>query len=399
MDQYPHSASPDQPTARDRQTMAFLRLFLFCLLAAVLVAWFISYLTTAPKGALTNPDAQPRSVTPRGDLAEDEKGTIELFENVADSVVYITTSQRQQVFGSPVVDEIRSGEGSGFVWDTDGHIVTNYHVIKSVDHQQGRTLITFADASSHEAVILGSSPENDLAVLKVTDRAADRLRPIMVGTSDDLQVGQKVFAIGNPFGFDQTLTTGVISGLGRSLPVGGGFRIDDVIQTDAAINPGNSGGPLLDSSGRIIGVNTAIISPSGVYAGIGFAIPIDTVNTVVTEILRHGKVLRPYLGVAVAPPTLSQRLGIRGVLISQVMEGSAAEKAGLRSTFYNENNDIVFGDVILELAGTAINNHSDLLTALAKHEVGATISLKITRGLGTESQEELEIPLTLTEAR
>jgi S1-C subfamily serine protease len=183
------------------------------------------------------------------------------------------------------------------------------------------------------------------------------------------------------------------------LPVPGGYRIDDVIQTDAAINPGNSGGPLLDSSGRIIGVNTAIISPSGVYAGIGFAIPVDTVNTVVTEILRHGRVLRPYLGVALAPPALAQRLGLHGVLIAQVMAGAPAEMAGLRSTYYDDDDDLVFGDVINEIDGTAVENHSDLLAILAKHQVGDTITLKITRGLATPEQEVLEVPLTLTEAR
>jgi len=214
--------------------------------------------------------AEPRAVTARGDLAEDEKGTISLFKAVSPSVVYITTMAVRQEFFSLRALEVPQGAGSGFVWNDNGYIVTNYHVIAEA---QGAR-VTLADRSTWSAQLVGAEPDKDIAVLKI-DAPKHLLPPIPLGTSSDLQVGQKVFAIGNPFGFDQTLTTGVISGLGREIESATHRLIQGVIQTDAAINPGNSGGPLLDSAGRVIGINTAIVSPSGAYAGIGFAVPVD----------------------------------------------------------------------------------------------------------------------------
>ena len=224
--------------------------------------------------------SEPRTVTPRGNLASDEQSTIEIFRKASPTVVHITTLTRRRDRLSLNVTEIPEGTGTGFLYDDAGHVVTNYHVIRSAQAAK----VSLADNSSWTAKLVGYEPNKDLAVLKI-DAPADRLRKIDIGSSSDLQVGQKVFAIGCPFGLDQTLTTGVISGLGREIESVGGLPIEGVIQTDAAINPGNSGGPLLDSSGRLIGVNTMIVSPSGVYSGVGFAVPVDIVNMVVPELI------------------------------------------------------------------------------------------------------------------
>ncbi|MEW8432026.1 MAG: trypsin-like serine protease, partial [gamma proteobacterium symbiont of Ctena orbiculata] len=238
---------------------------------------------------------EPRIVTPRGDLAADEKATVEIFQQSSPSVVYITTLQRVRNPWTRDILSLPQGTGSGFIWDDLGHLVTNHHVIAEASEANVR----LNDGRSYRAVLIGSSPDHDLAVLRIRV-PFDRPPPVPVGSSDDLKVGQKVFAIGNPFGLDYTLTTGVVSALDRSLSEGrDGVAIDHLIQIDAAINPGNSGGPLLDSAGRMIGINTAIYSPSGAYAGIGFAVPVDTVNRVVPELIAKGRYVRPSLGVSV----------------------------------------------------------------------------------------------------
>src|SRR5690606_1833579 len=227
------------------------------------------------------PAPEPRIVTPRGELGADEKATIELFRNARDSVVFISTRQRVTDFWTRNVYSVPRGSGSGLVWDEAGHIVTNYHVIRGASSAQ----IQLADGREFSATLVGVSPQHDLAVLKIG--GADCVAParVPIGTSHDLQVGQNGFAIGNPFGLDWTLTRGIVSALDRSLPNENGPDIDHLIQTDAAINPGNSGGPLLDSAGRLIGINTAIYSPSGASAGIGFAVPVDTVMRVVPQLI------------------------------------------------------------------------------------------------------------------
>jgi len=240
------------------------------------------------------PRAAPRPVAARGDLAADEQATIALFKQASPSVVYITTLARRLV-GYFDVTEVPQGTGSGFLWDGSGHVVTNFHVIQGASAAR----VTLHDGSEWTATLVGASPDHDLAVLRIA-APRQRLAPILVGRSGDLQVGQRVFAIGNPFGLDFTLTTGIVSALGRSIPSLTGRKIEDVIQTDAAINPGNSGGPLLDSAGRLVGVNTQIASPSGASAGIGFAVPVDTVNRVVPQLIAHGKLARPWLGIAAA---------------------------------------------------------------------------------------------------
>ncbi len=320
-------------------------------------------------------DAAPRTVTPRGDLAADEQSTIELFRRVSPSVVYITSSRVGRDFSFNVL-KIPQGAGSGFVWDANGYIVTNFHVVQNAQVLD----VTLADHSTWTAEPVGAEPDKDLAVLKI-QAPPDRLPAIAIGTSSDLEVGQKVFAIGNPFGFDQTLTTGVISGLGREIESVTGRPIEGVIQTDAAINPGNSGGPLLDSAGRVIGINTAIVSPSGAYAGIGFAVPIDAVNRMVPQIIRTGRVQKAGLGIRPAEDSIARRFGVNdGVLVLSVARGSAAEKAGLQPTRVDARGGITLGDVIVAIDGEPVEELRDLFRILDGHEVGDTVQLRIRRG-------------------
>jgi len=248
-----------------------------------LMGFLIWRLWPAQPGQL-DPDAVPRAITPRGELANDEKATIQVFKQTAPSVVHITNLGVARDYFSFDVMKIPRGTGSGIVWDQDGHIVTNYHVVKGAQSLK----VTLADHSTWEATRVEVDPDRDLAVIWIT-APKNKLKPILVGKSEDLQVGQKTLAIGNPFGLDQTLTQGLVSALGREIEADTGRTIKGVIQTDAAINPGNSGGPLLDSAGRLIGVNTAIVSPSGASAGIGFAIPVDEVNRLVPQLIAHGK--------------------------------------------------------------------------------------------------------------
>jgi len=317
----------------------------------------------------------PRAVTPRGDLGEDEKATIKLFEETSPSVVFITTINLRRDFFSTNIYKMPAGTGSGFIWDSDGHIVTNYHVIKGADEAQ----ITLWDQSTWDAKLVGVEPDKDLAVLKI--KAPDnRLKPIKIGESKNLLVGQKAFAIGNPFGFDQTLTTGVISALGREIESVTRRPITGVIQTNAAINPGNSGGPLLDSAYRLIGINTAIYSPTGSYAGIGFAVPVDTINRIVPQLIEYGKVIKPGLGINIAPDSfVSTRLNTSGVLILNVIEGGGAEKAGLKATTQSANGKISLGDIIKKVEGKNVEDSSDLFRILDAKVVGDTVNVAVDR--------------------
>ena len=370
-----HDQSGTAGTSRRQTWMAVLLLILAALFLYTQVRnWF---------AGVYNKGAVPRAVTPRGDLAEDEKGTIELFKATSPSVVYITSLAVQPDFFSFRALEIPRGTGSGFIWDRDGYIVTNYHVI--AESQAAR--VTLADQSTWNARLVGAEPDKDIAVLKI-DAPSRLLPPIAIGTSRDLLVGQKVFAIGNPFGFDQTLTTGVISGLGREIVSATNRPIQGVIQTDAAINPGNSGGPLLDSAGRVIGINTAIVSPSGAYAGIGFAVPVDPVNRIVPQIIRGEPLRKPGLGVQIADDYIARRLGIEGVLILVVIPGSAAEKAGLRSA--QQSGRVIRGDVIVGADGKPVRDCDDLFRILDDHEVGDTVSVTVRR-----DDREIEVPVTL----
>ena len=306
-----------------------------------------------------------------------EEATIQLFEEAAPSVIYITTTAVRQDYWSRNVYEIPAGTGSGFVWDTEGHIVTNFHVIQDAY----KAKVTLSDQTTWDAEVIGVEPRKDLAVLKI--KATSTLKPIPVGTSHDLRVGQTVFAIGNPFGLDQTLTTGIISALGREIESVAKIPIRDVIQTDAAINPGNSGGPLLDISGRLIGVNTAIYSPSGAYAGIGFSVPVDVVNRVVPDLIRFGEVRRPVLGIELVQQQVVERMELKGALVMDVVPGSGAEKAGLRATRRTSNGEIDLGDMIVELNNEAIESNNDLYLTLEKYKPGDQVRLKVVRNRQT----------------
>jgi S1-C subfamily serine protease len=315
-----------------------------------------------------------RSVAPRGALTVGERSLTELFEEATPSVVYITSVSLRRDFFRMNVMEIPSGTGSGFVWDNRGNIVTNFHVIRDAD----RAEVTLADGSNWPASLVGYAQEKDLAVLHI-EAPRDHLRPIPVGTSSDLRVGQNVLAIGNPFGYDQTLTTGIVSALGREIESTDGIPIRDVIQTDAAINPGNSGGPLLDSAGRLIGVNTAIVSPSGGYAGVGFAIPVDTVNWVVPQLIAYGKVKRPSLGVELASDHIVRRSRIAGAVVIGVDKGSSAEKAGIRPAYRDRRGRVMVGDVIVALNGEEVRSGGELGLLLERHRENDTVTVTIER--------------------
>jgi S1-C subfamily serine protease len=307
-------------------------------------------------------------------LLPEEKNTVQVFEEVADSVVFITSLARQRDFFTLDVTEIPQGSGSGFIWDSKGNVVTNYHVIANASSLN----VTLSDGSSFPAKIVGSEPNKDTAVVRI-QAPESKLKPVHIGSSDKLIVGQKVLAIGNPFGLDQTLTVGIVSALGRQISSTTQRTISDVIQTDAAINPGNSGGPLIDSQGRVIGVNTAIVSPSGAYAGIGFAVPVNTVKGIVPQLIQHGKVVRPGLGVTIISDSVSNRLDIEGVIIGEVPDGSEAERAGLQGIRQNTRGEFELGDVIIGIDNQKVEDIDDLGNALEKHKVGDTVTVKFLR--------------------
>ena len=355
-------------------------------LALAVVALFLAKETWLGGASLNDPKAAPRAVTPRGELRAEEKATITLFKQASPAVVNITVLGVEQDLFSLNQYQIPQGTGSGFVWDSTGNIITNFHVIQNADAAQ----VTLADQSNWKARVVGFAPDKDLAVLKI-DAPVSKLHPIPIGTSKDLQVGQNVFAIGNPFGLDQTLTTGVISALNREIESVTRRPIQGVIQSDAAINPGNSGGPLLDSAGRLIGVNTAIYSPSGTSAGIGFAIPVDTVNRIVPELIRSGKLTRPGLGIQIADEQIAQRLGVTGVLVVDVARGSAAARAGMQPTRRDAAGRIRLGDVITAIDGKKIESPNDLFLLLEKYKIGDSVNIASLReGRTVQSKVTLE---------
>ena len=350
------------------------RAYIGLLIAVFLIAVLFVRQSWVGSASLNDPRAVPRAVTPRGELSQGEKSTIGLFRQASPFVVHIIAITVQRDLFTLNVIQIPEGTGSGVVWDTNGNVITNFHVIQNADAAQ----VTLADQSNWKARVVGVAPDKDLAVLRI-DAPATRLRPIPIGTSKDLQVGQGVFAIGNPFGLDQTLTTGVISALGREIESVTRRPIQGVIQTDAAVNPGNSGGPLLDSAGRLIGVNAAIYSPSGASAGIGFAIPVDTVNRIVPELIRYGKIKRPGIGVQAAEDQIAQQLGVKGVLVVDVVAGSAAAKAGIRPTKREASGRVRLGDVIVAVDGVKVGSPNDLFLALEKYKIGDTVNFSLLR--------------------
>jgi S1-C subfamily serine protease len=356
--------------------------FLGSLVLGVLLGLFVStglqraLSPASPRAEAEPAAAQPRAVTARGDLDPEERHTIEIFKEASRSVAYITTQVQRVDFWTRNVFEVPQGTGSGFVWDDLGHVVTNFHVVQDADSAK----VTIGVAE-YDATIVGFSRDQDIAVLKIP-APRDKLVPIRVGTSNDLLVGQKVYAIGNPFGLDFSLTTGIVSALGRTIQGVSGATIFDVIQTDAAINPGNSGGPLLDSGGRLIGMNTAIYSPSGASAGIGFAVPVDTVSRIVPELIAHGRVIRPTLGIGLdagLSDYVTQRLGVEGVLIRSVSRGGGAAEAGLEGTSIDRRGTVIPGDVVQEIDGKPVKSNSDLLGRLGAYRPGDTVTLTVWR--------------------
>ncbi|MEE2969010.1 MAG: trypsin-like peptidase domain-containing protein [Pseudomonadota bacterium] len=301
----------------------------------------------------------PRAVTARGTLAESEQTSIKLFEQSAPSVVYIFTRNGKK----------GGGAGSGFIWDSVGHVVTNNHVVKG----SREVLVRMNDGEAVRATVIGTAPDYDLAVVRLQDLRAV-LRPIPIGKSRNLKVGQSVFAIGNPFGLTRTLTTGIISALDRRLPTANNREVAGVIQTDAAINPGNSGGPLLDSAGRLIGVNTAIISPGGASAGIGFAVPVDIVNSIVPQLIDKGSVPRPGIGIVVLAEDSTARLGVNGLVIQRVLPGSSASRAGIRAADFDRRS---FGDVITHVNGIPVRGIAQFATELGKVGIGNQAELTL----------------------
>lgn len=332
--------------------------------------------------------AAPRAVTPRGELAADEKSTIAIFEKSKGSVVFISTSEQVMDLWTRNAFSVPKGSGSGFIWDDAGHVITNFHVIQGATEAR----VKLADGRDYKASLVGASPAHDIAVLRI-GVAIKRPPPVPIGESANLKTGQKVYAIGNPFGLDWTLTTGIISALDRSLGGDNGNSIEHLIQTDAAINPGNSGGPLLDSAGRLIGINTAIYSPSGASAGIGFAVPVDTVNRVVPQLIRQGKYIRPTLGVGL-DEEINQRLknifNVEGVFVLRVARSSGSETGGFRSARLLADGTVVPGDIIVAVEGKPVDSVGKLLGRLDDYKVGDTVRINILRG-----KSKAEISATL----
>ena len=321
-------------------------------------------------------------------LDREEQANINVFKVASPSVVNISTQQTIEARRGDVtlnIGRMPSGTGSGFIWDAEGHIVTNFHVIEDSDFVR----VKLTDGSEWEAEILGTAPEYDVAVLKI-DAPENQLSPLAVGRSDNLEVGQKVYAIGNPFGLDQTLTTGIVSGLGREIDSRSGNPIRGVVQTDAAINPGNSGGPLLDSRGRLIGVNTAILSRSGASAGVGFAVPVNTVRATVPLLIDGKMVDRGYLGVALAPKQISRQATDEGVLVLGIAEDSPAAESGIQATRRDDEGELIWGDVVISLQGERIADSEALLVKLQEFHAGDEVTLGLKRG-----EEYVRLPIRL----
>lgn len=310
------------------------------------------------------------------DLLPNERNSIEVFRKAAPKVVFVHNLRYVSSMFSYDTEEVQQGTGSGFIWDRKGHVVTNYHVIQHAD----AISITLQDGTQHKAKIIGVEPRKDIAVLKISiNKKVESPFSSQLTDSSTLLVGQKTIAIGNPFGLDHTFTSGSISALARSMKSIGGVTIRDMIQTDAAINPGNSGGPLLDSRGFLIGMNTAIYSKSGSSAGIGFAVPANTIERVVNQIIRYGKVIQPGIGITRLDDSIAHYLGVKGVIVGETLAGSPARRAGLRGTLRDRYGRIRLGDIIVGIDKHRVDSYDDLYNALEKYKVGAQVKVHYKR--------------------
>ena len=317
---------------------------------------------------------------------EDEKNSIEIFQQASPAVVYVTNTEIRRDMFSLKTMEVPKGTGTGFIWDESGLVVTNFHVIQGAN----KVTITLSDHSSWNATLVGVAPDKDLAVLQIS-APPEKLKVLPVGDSSLLKVGRKVLAIGNPFGLDATLTVGVVSALGREIESVTQRKIHDVIQTDAAINPGNSGGPLLNSAGQLIGVNTAIYSPSGSSVGIGFAIPVNTIKKIVPQLIKYGRIYRPVLGVETATDHWAQWNKITGVVVLRAKKGLSAHNAGLQGVSRNRYGELILGDVIVAMDSQNVANNDELLSALEMKQPGDVVRLTVVR-----KNKAMDVPLTLT---
>jgi S1-C subfamily serine protease len=334
---------------------------------------FVLCTALPPSGQAAAPAAPP--VAPRSELSAAEKNTIDIFKRFSPSVVSVANKAiLRDLFGMRLY-EVPQGAGSGFMWDKKGHIISNFHVVYEASSLQ----VTLKNGASYDAEVVGVDPDHDIAVLKIK-APEDVLIPITVGTSADLQVGQNVMAIGNPFGLDTSLSVGIVSALGRTMVSMTGKQIFDVIQTDAAINPGNSGGPLLDSAGRLIGMNAAIMTTSGSYAGVGFAVPVDTIRRVVPQLIAEGKVRRAGMGIQIVPDPVMRQAGSEGVAILRTLPQSAAAKVGLQGIKETRAGNMMFGDIIVEVDGAPTRNNDDFLAVMDRHQAGDKIKVTYVRG-------------------
>ncbi|MCP4446955.1 MAG: trypsin-like serine protease [Myxococcales bacterium] len=339
------------------------------------------------EGALAQPGSGIGAL-PTGARSAYEQNSVEVFKALAPSVVFVTNKQIRRDAWSRRTAEVKAGSGTGFVWDKSGHIVTNYHVINKGTAFE----VTLYDGTTLPATFVGGDPTKDLAVLKVDTRKP--LKPVALPRPNQtVDVGQKAVAIGNPFGFDHTLTVGVVSAIGRAMPGFGGIEIRDMLQTDAAINPGNSGGPLLDSEGRLIGVNTMISSKSGSSAGVGFAVPVSAVRRSVPDIIRYGEVKRAGLGIKLVEDVVAKANGVKGIVIAEVQRGTPAAKAGLRG-LRKRRGEMFLGDVIVAIGRYPVLDYDQLHNALARFQVGDNVNITIMR-----DDEEKRIPLKLMQLK
>jgi S1-C subfamily serine protease len=342
-----------------------------------LLSMLVFFCASHNVSAQTDISLDPKLQAKMSALLPSERNTIEIFQKASAKVVYVhrlaTVKHKQHI------TQIPAGTGSGIIWDAQGHVVTNFHVIKGADH-----LSISLGGLTVPAKIIGSEPRKDLAVLAITSPKAltylKDFKPFTLIHSHDLLVGQKAIAIGNPFGLDHSLTVGVISALGRKVPGIGGVSIHDMIQTDASVNPGNSGGPLLDSAGRLIGLNTMIYSRSGTSSGIGFVVPSDDIERTVNQIIKHGRVRLAGIGIHRVAPNIAERLGIKkGILIGEVIAHTPAAKAGIQGTYRNHGGEIILGDTIVALNGHPIPDYDDLYNLLNLTNIGEEVTLSVLR--------------------